>query len=408
MNSMSSFKQGRATHRCRPHSLVWAMAMLMGSVGMASSEPVSFNASTGLSFRGFMQDALTPAQDHDTAASVFIQPEAKWRSKDRKHRFSFVGFARWDEQDPGRTHGDIRELYWSARNDSWTTTVGINKVFWGVTESVHLVDVINQTDWVEDIDQEDKLGQAMLHISKQQSWGQLQFFLLPHFRERTFPDRHARLGLGQDVIDAASYESSDEQNHLDWAFRYSHYWGDVDLGLSVFDGTQRDPLLIQTSNGKLQPHYIQMSQLGIDLQYTQDAWLWKLETLYRDSKHDQFWAMVGGFEYTWYQFKSSDADLGVLFEYQFDDRSTPVLSDNDVFMAVRYALNDNNDSSLLAGMSHDLDNGSQFFNIEAETRVNDHMTAELRLRLFSGFEPQDPGYGFSQSDYLQLNLNWHF
>ena len=43
-------------------------------------------------------------------------------------------------------------------NRDWSLSIGLGKVFWGVTEFNHLVDVINQTDLVEGIDGEAKLG----------------------------------------------------------------------------------------------------------------------------------------------------------------------------------------------------------------------------------------------------------
>ena len=43
--------------------------------------------------------------------------------------------------------------------------LGLRKVYWGVTESQHLVDVINQTEGVENLDGEDKLGQPMLNLA---------------------------------------------------------------------------------------------------------------------------------------------------------------------------------------------------------------------------------------------------
>jgi hypothetical protein len=387
---------------------IWILLTTICAVFLPAAHAESFDlsANMGLELRGFYQDPLVPFQDQDLQASLFFQPEARWQSADRQQRFSFIGFARWDETDDERSHLDIREFYWSYRQAGWTTTVGINKVFWGVAESVHLIDVINQTDWVEDIDQEDKLGQPMVHLSHQQDWGRLELYVLPWFRERTFPGAAGRLGFGR--VGDAEYESSDEEHHLDWALRYSHYFGDVDLGLSVFDGTDREPVLLAREDGTLFPWYRQMRQFGMDLQYTRDAWLWKLEALYRDSRYESFWAAVGGFEYTFYQLKGGDADLGLLLEYQHDDRSTPVLSDNDVFIGARYALNDINDSSVLGGMSVDLDDGARFYNIEAETRLNDHLTAELRVRVFSGFETDDPAYVFSRSDYVQLQLNWFF
>ncbi|HEB81471.1 MAG TPA: hypothetical protein ENJ11_01270, partial [Gammaproteobacteria bacterium] len=49
-------------------------------------------------------------------------------------------FYRKDQYDEQRTHGDIRELSWTSVFDNWELQIGISKVFWGVTETQHLVD----------------------------------------------------------------------------------------------------------------------------------------------------------------------------------------------------------------------------------------------------------------------------
>ena len=74
--------------------------------------------------------------------------------------FTFVPFARWDSEDEERKHFDIRELNINHASGDWETLVGIGKVFWGVVESNHLVNIINQTDFLEGVDGEDKLGQT--------------------------------------------------------------------------------------------------------------------------------------------------------------------------------------------------------------------------------------------------------
>ncbi len=183
-------------------------------------------------------------------------------------------------------------------------------MFWGVTESRHLVDVINQTDLVEDIDQEDKLGQPMINFNLQRDFGRFELYLLPWFRERTFPGPNGRFRAPLPVDDGRpNYESSAEQSHLDFAFRYSHYIGNVDIGAYVFEGTSREPRFsIAPEGDRLLPVYDQMTQVGVDLQYTRDAWLWKFEAIGRDTRSDSFLAAVGGFEYTFYGVRDSAAD----------------------------------------------------------------------------------------------------
>ena len=386
------------------------ITLLTGNQAM--TEEIDFSASMGIETRGFIQEPLIDNDSNRISFSGFIEPEAKWRSEDRKKRFSFVGFGRYDEQDSERSHLDVRELYWSFNSGDWTTLIGINKVFWGVIESVHLVDVINQTDLVEDFDQEAKLGQPMIHFSNQKDWGKLDFYVLPYFRERTFASTDGRFNFDLNVADDAIYESSNKKSHIDLAFRYSHYFGDIDFGFHVFDGTNREPTLIPNKGfTELVANYYQMTQLGIDMQYTNEAWLWKIESIHRSTDQDDFFAAVAGFEYTLYQINENAHDLGFLFEYQHDDRNTssaPTIADNDVFLAARYTLNDTQDTSILAGVVVDIDNDTTFINIEAERRIGKNLSAELRLRALTNVNETDSAYAFANDDYMKLGLSWYF
>ncbi len=180
--------------------------------------------------RLFLNDALFPDQKRDNA-SFAIQPEYyhEWESGSS---FTFVPFARVDSADPERTHFDVRELNYLYLEDNWELRVGAGKIFWGTTEFVHLVDIINQTDIVENIDGEDKLGQPMVHLSLPRDWGVVDMFLLPYFRKRTFPGKKGRLRAAVIVdTDQARYENTDEERHLDFAIRYSHTIGDWDVGI---------------------------------------------------------------------------------------------------------------------------------------------------------------------------------
>ena len=113
--------------------------------------------------RWFPDDAQFPGQLNGVQNSLSIEPE--WIIENGDHQFSFIPFARIDARDDDRTHADIREAYWLYIQDDWELLVGFNREFWGVTESRHLVNVLNQIDQVENIDEEDYLGQAMVNLS---------------------------------------------------------------------------------------------------------------------------------------------------------------------------------------------------------------------------------------------------
>ncbi len=186
----------------------------------------------------------------------------------------------------------------------------------------------------------------------------------------------------------------------------------MDVGAYVFDGTSRDPNFIVADEGdRLIPVYEQMTQVGLDLQYTRDSWLWKFEGIRRETSRDTFNAAVGGLEYTFYGVGGRAADIGVLFEYLYDGRGAsapPTAFDDDIFVGARLALNDSSNTSLLAGAAIDTETHETFFNLEAQRRFGDNVTVGLRLRAFSNASPGDALYSFEQDDYLQLRVSWYY
>ena len=390
-------------------SLIVLLSAFAAGAGRASWD---FASNLDLTARHFIEDPRWPGQD-DTATqfSLAATAEMRWRGDDA--RASIIPFVRKDQIDDERSLADLQEAYWAREAESFELLLGVNTVFWGVTESVHLVDIINQTDAVADIDGEDKLGQPMINLEVQRDWGLISAYLMPYFRERTFAGVKGRLRTPLPVdTDNPQYESSKEENHVDLALRYSHFVGNVDFGLSLFSGTSREPRLLLNADGSaLIPVYDQIDQLGLDLQYTGDAWLWKLESIARDSKTDTFGAAVGGFEYTFYQVSDSSADVGVLLELQYDGRadSEPVtLADNDLFAGMRVGLNDTQDTAVLIGTGYDLETSETYLNIEADRRLGDDYLLELRARFFTNSEPGDTSYAIESDDYLQLQLSRFF
>jgi len=352
--------------------------------------------SAGIELRTFPSDAQFDDQFNGLEPSAYLQPEFRAASENEKEQFNFMPFARLDGRDERRTHADIRELYWRHIDDDWELLAGANRVFWGVTEFRHLVDIINQTDLIEDIDGEDKLGQPMLNLSSQQDWGEVSLFILPWFRERTFAGKDGRLRFPLVTDGNPRYQSSDEQHHIDVAARYSHYIGNWDFGIAYFKGTGREPRFELSDNGsRLVPVYDLINQVGTDIQFTHEAWLWKFEGLWRSQRGDKFFAAIGGFEYTLFQTFDTDADLGLLLEYSYDGRdknpfeAPPTAFEEDFFLGARLALNDVQSSEVLMGLSVDPDDSSSTLVLEAERRLQQHWSAEMEGRWFlkSGDDP---------------------
>jgi len=381
------------------------------------AEPWSYDGSLELEQRIFFEQNPLPGFNHlQTSARLSAEFFKGWN--DGSDQLIFEPYARLDAQDSERTHIDIRQLVWSHFGESHELSAGIGQVYWGVTESQNLVDIINQTDNVENIDGEDKLGQPMIHYSYFNDYGTFEAFLLPYFRERTFEGPDGRLSGGF-IIDnnQAEFESAAEQSHLDVAGRYSHTVGDWGVGLSLFSGTSREPDLLRLANletGETKPFYPQINQFGADVQLTTGGWLVKLEAIQRnfnDSFYQDFAAATIGAEYTLVGIFGSIYDLGLLGEYSWDQRDEQATSafQNDAFIGARLAFNDTSDSQLLLGFSNDLDNSdSRAVFVEASTRLAPVLTMNIELRYFESDTPSDLLFGLEDDSFIQIGVEYFF
>jgi hypothetical protein len=358
--------------------------------------------------RNFFNDPLFIGQKRDNFSFAF-QPEY-YHEWENGSSFIFVPFQRIDSADSERTHFDIRELNYLWLTDNWELRIGVGKVFWGTTEFVHLVDIINQTDLVENIDEEDKLGQPMVHLSIPRDWGVLDMFVLPYFRERTFPGSKGRLRPALIVdVDSPRYESAAREHHIDFAVRYSQTIGDWDFGIYHFIGTGREPTLL-VENNKLIPFYEQINQTGLDLQLVVGQWLWKLETLYRTGQGEAFLGGVGGFEYSLVGIAETSMDLGIIGEWAYDERGSDATTvfQNDAMFGLRLAFNDAVSTEFLAGLIQDIDGSARAISVEASRRMGPNWKLSLEARTFFEIDEDDLFYGLSNDDFILLELAYYF
>ena len=149
--------------------------------------------------------------------------------------------------------------------------------------------------------------------------------------------------------------------------------------------------------------------------------LLKLEALTRGGQGERFYALVGGFEYTFFDVFGTGADIGLLSEYLADSRDNkeaPNTSfEDDVFVGTRLALNDEDDTNLLAGAVIDVNNQSTAISIEADRRIFDSMRLSMEARIFVNVPPLGPAdiggggsplSGIRQDSFIQTRLSWFF
>ncbi len=361
----------------------------------------------------YMDDALYEnQQEKDISVSIQRKYTTSWNQGD--DIFTGQIFARIGSLDEEKNHMDIRELNWLHLAGDYEFKIGIDTVFWGVTESQNLVDVINQKDAIEGINNEHKLGQPMLHFTVVKDWGVIDSFALFGFRERTFSGEQGRPRTPIVVAtDNVLYQSKDGDKHIDYAIRYSHYYADIDYSISLFRGTQRTPILKQVTINSamvLQPTYVQITQIGVEAQTIIDAWLLKLETILVDSKNEDYTALTTGFEYTFYGVADSSADVGTIVEYLYDSRgkNAPTPFNRDLFLGARLTFNDIQSSTVLAGMIIDTKNQTHLWRIEGERRLGDDWKISGEVLLYGNISNNDIFYANRNDNALKLELRHYF
>lgn len=471
-------------------------------------EDVNFDTLFGIQSRNYENDPISPVQRRHEFATAYFQQEISYRWNNGKDSWvltPYLSITRFedpwsidhegyvpfivpipiinfgDTRTAHRTYGDIREFLWThiADSNAWELRTGIGKVFWGVTESQHLVDVINQKDFRTDLDGEDKLGQPMINLTLVKDYGNLDFFILPGFRERAYQSKVGRLtpvfvqnpyapisqvsSLNPNPAimisdEFVAYESGAEELHTDFAFRWSHSIGVNDIGLSFFQGTNREPILQSPVNEDgdslaatttalypsvlyVTPYYEQMTQFGIDYQATLGAWLLKFEGIYRDSDSlktpvqddldddgsingsatdftTDYTAFTLGVEYTINGIFNTPADLGLIAEFMSDSREFEATNpnQNDVFIGLRYANNNAADPSILFGVIQDLDVESYVAVLEASRRVGESskVIIEAMHAYADGQAPAEIDAGFDittsidNEDHVRLAWETYF
>ncbi len=442
---------------------IWLVASVVAVEAHAGMEIAAWELSgrVSLETRVFPKTGIDSSQRSYTSGFV-VEPKLYLEDVEGRS-VTLLPFFRYDSADSVRTHWDLREayalLFGELGEGELEFRVGVDRVFWGVAESQHLVDIINQIDFLEHPNGEVKLGQPMVHVTWSSDWGMLEFFGLPYHRPRIYPGRGGRLRFaGLLDNERVEYESGAEEWHPDFAARYSHSFGPLDIGVSVFDGTSREASLIcmppackptgasDVSNVWI-PYYAQIRQFGLDAQLTLDAWLFKFEAMHRSGernalgrekeyeeayvdavfgvggfedlvgtlREEEYVAAVVGGEYTFYSVLGSTADIGVLAEWNYDERGrqalprrSPLTLDNDFFFGARLAFNDVESTEIKVAMLTDASRETRTLGAEFDRRLFDQWSLHVESSTILSMDRADLQYVGRRDSFFEFHMEYNF
>ena len=401
-------------------------ALVLVAAASAEAQTLDFSGDLSLQGRWYPESPLFPGQRSSTGGLV-AEPTL-YADLAKTTSVTLTAFYRYDSADSQRTHADLREAYVLTYGDwdenSWELRLGVDRVFWGVAELHNVVDIVNQVDLVEHPRDRPKLGQPMAHLTISGDWGIAESFVLPYHRKRTFPGRTGRHRSSLMIDENALYESAAEEHHVDFAFRYSNSVDLLDIGLSAFVGTNREPVFLvgpqagplAASDAPLIPYYEQIRQFGVDAQLTTEPWLYKLEAIYRTgarnllNREEDYGASIFGLERTFYALFDSRIDLTFLAEWHYDDRERRATSawDNDLFIAGALAFNDVASTELVTGILGDLRHDYRALSAELKHRLSTGWSMRLEGIAILSADPQDLTYEGRRDSYVGAEFTYSF
>jgi hypothetical protein len=358
-----------------------------------------------------------------TNLALFFSSEYFWQSSKKNLSFTFLPYMRIEQQwtyDSAseyskRTHVDLREAYWRLDSDRWELKAGVTRVFWGKTEFVHLVDVINQLDTRESKIDEEKLGQPMINASFLIGEGTLDLFMLMGFRERTYASKDGRLRLPFLVETDLAVLDETPVDNVDFAVRWDQPLGEyLDVAVSHFVGLSRIPTLIlnvdiNQFSINFVPYYEFIEQTGLELEAISNGWTYKLEAISVEGKNSGRWgAYTAGIEYTWGDVFSSGNDFTGVFEYMYDNRDeiAPTFLEDDFGVAIRWSANDLHNSQGTLGVIFDPATEETIIRLDFNRRFGDEWKLIVEMVAFEskGNFLVEKIYYLQQDDFFRLQI----
>jgi len=387
---------------------------LLGASALAQ-DTFSTRGRAAAESRVFVTRPPRTAQRGGVTGSLVGEPDFHWKKPKGRWELRLTPFFRADSHDFARTHVDLRHAELKLRGESnFRFAAGIGQFRFSTMVGAAPIDVINQTDQVEDLDGRAKLGQPYVQVSTGDSELQVSAWYLPYQRARTFPSLEGRLRplFG---IDAANptWESVLGAWHPSGAIRVTRDTSWMRVAGTGYAGISRDPRFIaQFTDARVGVAYDRLHQLSVDAAAFSDVVTFKVEgaTSWWRADHLFSWRASAGLQTIHQGLFGSRADMLLFAEYHVDRRpiGTPVTTNNnDVFLGMRLAHNDAQSTVWTAGGSVDLTTGFLSGRLQLDRRLRDHWVAGVQANAFLGSRIATEWWLGGES-YLQGHLSYYF
>ena len=329
-------------------------------------------------------------------------------------------YFRYDHNDKNRTLFDLKVNKFTYFKDNYEIKFGIDEVFWGITESKNIVDIINSNDSTAG-DLKEKLGQPLLaYTFFSDNIGYMDFYYLPQLIKSSQISQEGRLRFSNPTENYGHiYSGGSGEKVPSWAFKWEKNIGISDFSIQGFRGNSRENSITPILEGttiKYFPAYERISQLGTYAQLVSGPIIYKLEAIKRNGQKNSknirknFFSYTFGIEYLYNRLFEKKWDISTFIEYSNDDRNNDSLDilQNDLFIAARLVFNDIEGTELTTSATFDLDGGGNTALTEFSSRLSENMRVTGLYQAYWSTNNKDILYSFRRDNYFGLKVVKYF
>ena len=326
------------------------------------------------------------------------------------------------KEDNKRSYIRLNELYYQKDFENDKILFGKSIRFWGALEASNITDVFNQQELRSKPSKTDKKGAYNIEYTHYYDDSEISIIVKIHeenndmasssYYYNNLPLKYSKKLKSKSNKNRASiylkYTGSlSEDIYLDYSFIYLNGF-DSQRYLSVENNTFSQNIYLVN---KFINYYTLVS----------DSTLYKLEFVYTDILNDKkisnYIHAALGLEHSLEAFDNS-SELSLLAEYYYfknlennklGDKNLGKVFQNDLFLALRYKLNDFRDSTFLLGALIDSEYKEQSYSLEYESSLIDSLKLKINIDYINASKKQKTVYSsFSNSKTISFNLSYHF
>ncbi|MDF1875159.1 hypothetical protein JHD48_05380 [Sulfurimonas sp. SAG-AH-194-I05] len=319
----------------------------------------------------------------------------------------------------------LDELYVTIENDESTIEIGKSIKFWGSLELRNIVDVFNPNDLRNDMFVNDKLGVWNVSYAYYTENGEIALILKgTEQKQRMAGESYAYYFFSQPLRYDAHLQTTQSKKrptaYLKWSGS-TQSDTPIDYAFIYQNGYDSQRYFSIIANQTLAQHVYRVNKFMTYNTLVIGATLIKLEALYafvEENTNVGDYSHLGlGVEHTFNTFKSG-AGIGLIGEYyrydtydtdKFDDVQLFETMQNDLFIGVRYTLNDEDDSSFIGGIVHDLEYDEQTFYVKYESRLQESFKVEIDYFYIEPSKNTQTAYSYlGRHQRVGVNIAYHF